>query len=50
MGIDDEEKVEDVEQIDRDISCGAQDVSLMCWMWCRGCLVVDSHGLVVFVV
>ena len=32
------------------VSCGAQDVSWMCWMWFGGCCVVDSHGLVVFVV
>ena len=42
-------EVQDVEQIDRDISCGVWDEYWMIWVEFGGLVVVDLHGLVVLV-
>ena len=39
-------EVQDVEQIDRDISCGLWDEHWMIWDGLGGLVVVDLHGLV----
>ena len=42
-------EVQDVEQIDRDISCGVWDEHWMVGVEVGGLVVVDLHGLVVLV-
>ena len=44
-----EKEVQDVEQIDRDISCGVWDENWMVWVGCGGLVDVDLHGLLVLV-
>ena len=50
MGLEDDQtgkEVQEVEQIDRDISYGDNDDWMMIWLGCGGWIGVDLHGLVV---